>query len=134
ARSVRLIDPSALAGLSQFPEPMGTELAVSRDILDAFAATGVRPALVGTTLAITVDDASADRIAQAGPEVEHLAAHGVASACALRGVPFGAVLGVANGVGSQGRAEWRVHHRQAEEAAAARVARWLESGAPGAPA
>jgi nucleoside phosphorylase len=133
ARAVRLVDPTVIAGASQFPEAMGTAVAVSPGILQAFVGPGVRPVVVGTTLAITVDDANADRIARAGAEVEHLEAHGVAEACALRGLPFGAVLGVANLVGARGRAEWRAHHRAAEEAAAAEVLRWLERGAPGAP-
>jgi nucleoside phosphorylase len=101
---------------------------------DALAAQGARPCSVATTLAITVDDAGAARIArEAGVDVEHLEAQGVATACASRGVPFAAVLGVANFVGAHGRAEWRAHHRRAEAAAAALVLQWLGAGAAGLP-
>ena len=86
-------------------------------------------ACVATTLAITVDDAAAARIAEgAGADVEHLEAHGVAIACAARGVPLAVVLGVANLVGARGRAEWLAHHERAEAAAGKRVLAWLEGG------
>jgi nucleoside phosphorylase len=130
ARRVRLVDPSELGGLTQFPEPMAVVTDAHAPMADRIAAaTGARSADVATTLAITVDDATAGRIARAtGVEVEHLESHGVATACAARGVPFGAVLGIANFVGSRARAEWRMHHREAASRAADAVVRWLSGG------
>ena len=87
---------------------------------------GARGVDVATTLAITVDDAAAARIASsASVHVEHLEAHGVAAACAARGIPFAAALGVANVVGARARDEWRAHHRSAASAAVDVVLRAL---------
>jgi nucleoside phosphorylase len=130
AQTLRLVDPSSCDGATQFPEPMSVKADAHAPLAAALVAAGARPACVATTLAITVDDAVADKIARtSGADVEHLEAHGVSMACAARNVPFGAVLGVANQVGASGRVEWRAQHRQAEAAAAACVLRWLASGA-----
>jgi nucleoside phosphorylase len=127
ARRVRLVDPWVLRGLSEFPGPMSVVSETDVPMAEAIArATGARPADVATTLAITVEDAAAAHIAQAtGAHVEHLEAHAVATACAARGIPFGAVLGVANYVGARAREEWRLHHREAARAAADVLLRWL---------
>jgi futalosine hydrolase len=131
ARRVRLVDPSALHGASQFPGPMSVVTDTHAPMADAICrAAGVPPAEVATTLGITVDDATAARIAQAtGAQVEHLEAHGVATACAARGIPFGAVLAVANHVGARARDEWLLHHHAAARAAANVVLTWMERGA-----
>lgn len=135
ARKLCLVDPASLAGEAQFPEPMTIAAETHGSMTAALAALGARPCCVATTLAITVDDAAAARIAAgSGAEVEHLEAQGVATACAARGVAFAAVFGVANFVGARGRAEWRAHHRHAEAVAGERVLRWLREGAIGLPA
>jgi nucleoside phosphorylase len=132
ARRVRLVDPSALRGLSEAPQSM----CVSRDAHAPMAqhiagSAGARTVDVATTLGVTVDDATAAAIAQAtGAEVEHLEAYGMATACAVFGVPFGAVLAVANGVGVRARAEWREHHRAASAGATGAVMRWLAGEGP----
>jgi nucleoside phosphorylase len=131
ARRVRLVDPSALQGASEFPAPMSVVTETHAPMADAIGrATGVPPADVATTLGITVDDATAARIAKTtGAQVEHLEAHGIATACAARGIPFGAVLAVANNVGARARDEWRVYHRDAARAAADVVLTWIQRGA-----
>jgi nucleoside phosphorylase len=129
ARRVRLVDASVASGMAQFPEPMSIAIDTHAGLADALERAGARRADVGTTLAITVDDATAGRIARAAAvQVEHLEAFGVAAACAARGVPFGAVLGVANIVGARARDEWRMHHRQAAAAAADVALRWIHAG------
>ena len=50
----------------------------------------------------------------------------VAAACAARGIPFGAALGVANYVGARAREEWRAHHRTAAAAAVDAVLRCID--------
>jgi futalosine hydrolase len=129
ADRVMLVDPSTLRGASQFPEPMSIASDANRGLSGGIAhATGARPVDVATTLAITVDDPTALEMARAtGARVEHLEAHAVATACAARGVPFGAVLGVANIVGSRARDQWRVHHHDAARAAAEAVFVWLRA-------
>jgi nucleoside phosphorylase len=139
ARRLRLVDLASLDGLAQFPSPMVTDFETDASLRGGLAAAApgdaLRPAswdaaCVATTLAITVDDAAAESIAlRTGAHVEHLEAHGVATACAPSRTPFAAVLGVANFVGSRGRAEWLAHHVRAEAAAGERLVRWLREGA-----
>jgi nucleoside phosphorylase len=132
SRRIVLVDPSALAGSSQFPEPMSMAIDGHPGLAKGLGGAGARQAAVATTLAITVDDSTASRIAQAtGAQVEHLEAYGVATACAARGIQFVAALGVANTVGSLGREQWRVHHRQAAEAVTRVVLDWLRKGGAG---
>ncbi len=132
ARTARMVDTSVVAGLSQFPAPVTLALDSHAAMRDAVA-PGARLVDVATTLAITVDDDAAGRIARATHcQVEHLELFGVATACFARSIPFACVLGVANFVGAGARDEWRAHHEAAEVAAAACVIRWLESGAEGA--
>jgi nucleoside phosphorylase len=140
ARRVRLLDVGTVLGAAQFPEPMSTELEAHRGLAESLERAGAKRANVATTLAITVDDTMAARLASApsstmqGAErtadAEHLEAFGIAAACAARGIPFAAALGVANTVGSRAREEWRTYHRQAAAAAADVVLRWLRSGEP----
>ncbi|HEY8039596.1 MAG TPA: hypothetical protein VIF15_07370 [Polyangiaceae bacterium] len=126
ARRIRLASLSAADGVAQFPEPMSVVCDAHPGTLGALVRAGAQEADVATTLAITVDDAAAARISRATmAQAEHLEAHGVATACAARGIPFGAALGVANFVGSRAREEWRAHHRQAAAAAADRVMKCL---------
>jgi nucleoside phosphorylase len=75
-----------------------------------------------TTDAITTD---AELSAHFGATwaVEHLEAYAVAAACAAAGVPFAAVLGIANDVGPDAHAQWRAHRAAAENAARIGVAR-----------
>ncbi len=129
ARRVRLVDPSVLRGLAQFPDPMSVVADAAGSLVDGILrATASKGADVATTLAVTIDDDEAARIAKAtGAAAEHLEAHAVATACAARGVPFCAVLGVANIVGRSARAEWRVHHHDAARAAAEAVLTWLRA-------
>jgi nucleoside phosphorylase len=134
ARRVRLVSPAVVAGSAQFPEPMSIASDAHVPTTEALARAGARIADVATTLAITVDDAVAARVAHAtGAHVEHLEAHGVACACAACGIPFGAALGVANFVGSRARDEWRTHHRAAASAVVDVVLRWLRDSPSLAP-
>ena len=126
ARRVRLVSPVVVDGLAQFPEPMSAVADTHAALGEALVRSGAFAADVANTLAITVDDAVAARIARAtAVAAEHLEAHGVASACAARGVPFATALGVANVVGAPARHEWRTHHRAAASAPADVVLRAL---------
>ncbi len=132
-RDVLLCEPSVVEGRAAFPDPMPVRLGAHPSMRDALALGGARLADIATTLAVTTDDALAARLA-AHAAVEHLEAFAVATASAAKRVPFCAVLGVANPVGSKGRAEWRAHHDAAGRAAAGHVARWIRDGAVGLPA
>jgi futalosine hydrolase len=129
SRHIQLVDPLALEHSTQFPEAMGAPMPASWRVVDALVARGLRAVDIATTLAITVNDEVAERIARAtGTHVEHLEAYGVATASAACGVPFAAVLGIANSVGARGRVEWRNNHLRASAAAADEVLRWIKEG------
>jgi nucleoside phosphorylase len=131
ARRVRLVDAAVAEGRAQFPEPMSVTGDAAGATVEALVTAGARAADVATTLAITVEDATADRIARStGTQAEHLEAYGVLAACAARGIPFAAALGVANIVGSRARDEWRAHHKQAAAAAVGVVLRMLGAVVP----
>ncbi len=132
ARWLKLVDLGSLVGQTELLEPLSVAIEAHVPMSEGLSAEGARAGSVATTLAITVDDSAAARIASGTrADVEHLEAYGVAVACAARGIPFASVLGVANFVGARAREEWRMHHGAAEEAAAGRVLRWLELGARG---
>lgn len=69
-----------------------------------------------TVGAITTDPTLARRLSD-GWTVEHLEAFGVAWACHQAGIPFVAVLGIANAVGPDAHVEWLTHRDAAQEAA-----------------
>jgi nucleoside phosphorylase len=84
--------------------------------------------IVATTLGVTTDDEAAAAIARATKaRAEHMEAFAIARACESLGVRCGIVLGVANEVGANGRAEWRQNHVEASARAAAFVATWLRA-------
>ena len=139
ARRVLLVEPAVVERRAAFPDPMAIEVAADPALAAGLLAEGGQGADVGTTLAVTTDDALAALLgrhlgvapAAAASPVEHLEAYGVAAACAAAGVPFAAALGVANVVGSDGRAQWRAQHRIASDAAVRLVLAWIAAGAPG---
>jgi nucleoside phosphorylase len=124
---LRLTSPCLVDGVAELPAPMSVELFADGTLTDGLLRAGGVRADVATTLGITVDDAAADRLSRAAEaRAEHLEAYGVATACAARGVPFAAALGVANFVGASARHEWRTHHHAASAAAVGVIIRWLQ--------
>lgn len=133
-RRAWLVDASEIEQKSAMPDPIGRSLECA-PVLSLGLGNGKPPAHdVANTLGVVVDDLVAQQIASTtGCAIENLEAFGVANACALQGVPFAAVLGVSNRVGSSGREEWRAHHKTAALAACEVVARWLVAGVAGLP-
>ena len=134
---IQLFDPSVAAGKAEFPPPMQTVLdphpLLSAGLL-ASAGARSRAAPIATTLAITTDDAIARAVHPAtGLEAENLELFPVALACAAAEVPFAAVLGVTNVVGSQGRTDWIKYQREAAVATAEVLLTWVHNGAQGLP-
>ena len=74
---------------------------------------GLSGARVLTSLGVTTD---AKIVADYGEnwDLEHMEVGAVALACQRRGVPFGAILGVANRVGPGAHAEWRANRGMVE--------------------
>ena len=131
-RATVLVDAAETYGHGVMPAPVGRVHACHEPLARALA-EGVAPRHdVATTLGVTTDDAFAARLAAAsGCALENLEAFAVANACVRGGVPFAAVLGVSNRVGSTGRVEWQRNHRAAASAACGVVERWIEDGGAG---
>jgi nucleoside phosphorylase len=132
-----LFDPAVAAGKAAFPEPMQTVLDPDPQLgagLLQSAATRGHACNVATTMSITTDDAIARAVHGAtGIEAENLELFPIALACRAAEIPFAAVLGVTNMVGSTGRQDWRQYQRDAAVAAAEVIVSWLRAGAPGLP-
>jgi futalosine hydrolase len=118
---------AALKGEAYLPGPMVVQVPTSRSLRTALSAgRAERPRDVACPLAITRSAALGRRIAEAtGATLENLEAFAVARAAAVAGVPFGAVLGIANRVGPTGHEEWQRHHRAASRAACELIAHFL---------
>ncbi len=133
---VQLISHAVNAGKSAFPGPMQTQLECDPLLAAGLSASGGRvfSAQVGCTVASTIDDAFAAAIHPAtGCEAENLEAFAVGQACKAADVPFAAVLGVSNIVGSTGRHDWMQFQRGAVNAAAEAIVTWVQRGAQGLP-
>jgi nucleoside phosphorylase len=134
---IHAIDFAALEGRAALPPVMPQrgecDTGLAREL--ARRTSGVARGVLATTLAITTDDALARELGdRSGCCAENLEAVGVALACDAAQVPFVALLGCTNQVGSQGRAQWAAQHGHAARATAAAFLAWLARGAPGLPA
>lgn len=99
-------------GLGYVPRPPGP-ISTDSDLLDKLIGPRVSVLTCG---AVTTDPTLGDRLAD-GWDVEHLECFGVATACQAAGIPFAAVLGVANEVGPDAHMEWLTYREAAQEAA-----------------
>lgn len=121
SRAAKIISPLVVKGRGAFPEPFVRGVVSDGSLAHQFVAAGCRHADIGTTLAITTHDPTASALATEA-DVEHLETFAAARAAAMREHPFVAVLGVANKVGSNGRAEWRENHQRVSAIVAEKVA------------
>lgn len=131
-----LVDPAVLQQRGAFPEPMQVSVQPDAGLGLGLSAQAerARRCVIGTTLSITTDDALATEIGKSGAcDAENLEVFAVALACAQADIPFAAVLGVTNVVGSTGRVDWNRFQRQAAVSVAELVLRWLHNGAQGLP-
>ncbi len=136
ASRVQLVSHAVATGRGEFPMPMQTQLECNPLLVAGLAASGgrTRAASIACTLASTTDDDVAASVPPAtGCEAENLEAFAVAQACKASEIPFTAVLGVSNIVGSTGLHDWRQFQRQAVNAAAEVIVTWIQRGAQGLP-
>jgi nucleoside phosphorylase len=118
-----LADPAAALGHAALPEPISARVAIA----ETFGATTALGE-IATTVGVTTSDEAARALAQATrARAEHMEAYAVAKACMMHGARCGVILGAANVVGAQGRAQWRANHVAASARAAAFAARALRS-------
>lgn len=120
----RLGEPAQALGHAALPEPLTGRIALA----ESFGAGGDSLGEIATTLGVTTSDQAARALRDATQaRVEHMETYAVARACTLHSVRCGVILGAANVVGSQGRAQWRANHVAASAAAAAFAVRALTS-------
>jgi nucleoside phosphorylase len=132
----QLVDTMVLQKRASFPEPMQTSVECHPLLRAALAASGPRSSTVpvASMMAPISDDGLATTIQPAsGCDAENNELFGVAAACQAANVPFAAVLGVTNLVGSTGRHDWAQFHREAVTQAASLIGTWLHNGAQGLP-
>jgi len=124
-----LVATGVLRKESYLPPPLMTEVVCDRSLVSALlhAATGATVATAACPLAITRSPVLARRITRATQAtVENLELFAVGRAATLAGLPFAALVGVANRVGPRAHAEWKQHHATASAAACAAVQSWLQ--------
>jgi futalosine hydrolase len=80
------------------------------------SALDLEPHNILTVGAVTTDTQLAERLSD-GWTVEHLEAFSVALACREAGIPFVAVLGISNTVGSDAHIQWLTNRDAAQKAA-----------------
>jgi len=133
---VQLADASVLARKAAFPDPMQTSVDCHSLLRAALAASMPRTAqpVMASMMAPIIDDALAASLhAATGCDADNAELFGVAAACQAANVPFAAVLGVTNLVGSTGRHDWAQFQREAVTQAGQCIGTWLHNGAQGLP-
>ena len=113
ASAVRIVDGALLDGRAELPPPMPAVARTDAVLHGALAACGAKSVQIANPVGITVDDGLAARLGAGDDHVEHLEAFAFARACAAAQVRCGILLGIANGVGAHGRAEWLANHARA---------------------
>jgi nucleoside phosphorylase len=131
ASDVHLVSTAALRGDGYAPGPLVVRAASDAALAEGLRSAAALPACaVACPLAITRAAALGRRIAAAtGAALENLEAFAVARAAAAAGVPFAAVLGVANRVGPGAHAAWRANHARASAEACRALLAWLDASA-----
>ncbi|MGE0784574.1 MAG: hypothetical protein AB7S26_02725 [Sandaracinaceae bacterium] len=133
---LQLVSHAVIAGKCEFPGPLQTQVETNALLSAGLASSGGRVFLapIASTLARTVDDALASTVHPSTQcEAENLEAFAVGQACKAAEVPFTAVLGVSNIVGSTGKHDWAQFQRAAVTAAAEAIVAWIQRGAQGLP-
>lgn len=135
ARRLHLVSAAVVDGHGYLPAVLPVTAESTPALVRALTATRKQrnrwaPSLitgdVATPVAITKSPRLAARLLHASAAAaENLEAFSVARAAAVAGVPFAAVLGIANRVGPGAHAEWRRHGERAAAAACTVVAEAL---------
>jgi futalosine hydrolase len=126
-RSFHLASDAVARQAAYLPEPLPARADSTPALLQELtAATGLPSADVACPIGITRTTALAQQLRKStGAALENLEGFAVARAAASAGVPFVAVLGIANLVGPEGHAQWRTHATAAAAAACSAVRTWL---------
>jgi futalosine hydrolase len=126
AGTIHLASASVASEAAYFPPPLPATSDSTALAAEIAAPTRLPTVAVACPLGITRDLAVARQLKRAtAAAVENLEAFAVARAAAHAGVPFAAVLGIANHVGPEGHTQWRQNGDKAAAAACAAVRKWL---------
>ena len=128
ARRIRLLPPILAGGHAFLPARVATESRASPALARTLClATGLPRGDIACPLAITASAKAGTAAAQlSGCALENLEAFAVARAAATAGIPFAAILGIANHVGPAGHREWKANARAAAAAACDALLAFLE--------
>lgn len=87
----------------------------------------VQSAKVVTALTLTINDQLANIIRkQTDGELENMELYGIARVCEELSIPWNALLGVTNKVGSSGHEGWLKNHEKMENLSGKTIAKWLK--------
>jgi futalosine hydrolase len=127
ARTFHLASDSVARQAAYLPEPLPAEAASTPELLQEVAAATSLPIVdVACPIGITRAATLAQQLRKStGAALENLEGFAVARAAASAGVPFVALLGIANHVGPEGNQQWRTHGTAAAAAACSAVRTWL---------
>jgi nucleoside phosphorylase len=131
-----LVDPMALQGRAEIPTPMVTRLDCAAMLVAGLNAGRPRPfapSITSMTARISDDGLATSVASSTGCEADNPEAFAVATACQAGNVPFAAILGVSNLVGSVGLKDWQQFQRDAVTQAGNVLGAWLHAGAQGLP-
>jgi nucleoside phosphorylase len=128
-RRLALASLGVARGSAYLPQPMPARAASDPSLRRQLAAAAQLPSGdVACPLGISRTlPAARSLMVATGAQLENLEAFSVARAAAVAGVPFAAVLGIANQVGPRAHQEWRAHGTAAAAAACAAVIQLLEA-------
>lgn len=118
---------SLVAGIgAELIGPSEITVPIDPALLAALTASGAKPATVANTLGVTTKRDLAEHVASIA-DVEHLEAYAFVRACVRANVPCAVVLGIANDVGEEGRAQWKANHQDASRRCAELLAKAILS-------
>jgi purine-nucleoside phosphorylase len=134
-----LVSSAVVGRQAYLPERVPTRVPASRRLSQSLLAAArrvsrpdggaVEEGAVASPLAITRDARLARALAAAtSARAENLEVFAVARAALAWGVPFAAVLGIANRVGPAAHSEWQTHQAAASAMACAAIAELLRTG------
>ncbi len=117
-KAFRLVDWGACTGRAQVPDAMVQHACVDAQLYQLLITRCTTRVVTGLASATTMGISVADDVSplkQHACDVENMEGACLAAASALCEVPFAALLGVTNFVGSQGRGDWSKHRADVAE-------------------
>lgn len=122
ATSVHLVDTAVVTQRGAIPEVVCQHIGIDNWFSNVCCGSGLRKVSVANTMSLTTSNELGEQIETASnTDVEHLELFSFATVCEELKVPYAAMLGVANRVGSSGRREWFENNVEASQRVAQHV-------------